>query len=100
MSPSLVNAARTFIFSTALPPPAAAGALAALEILEEGPRRVQRLETNAAGFRAALEQEGFDLQGSQTQIIPLVVGDAALAMRICESALARGVFAQAIRPPT
>jgi len=100
MSKYLVNAARTFIFSTALPPPATAGALAALEILEEEPRRVQKLATNAAALRTELEREGFDLQGSRTQIMPVVVGDAALAMRICESALSHGVFAQAIRPPT
>jgi glycine C-acetyltransferase/8-amino-7-oxononanoate synthase len=100
MARYLVNAARTFIFSTALPPPAVAGALAALEILEEEPRRVQKLATNAATIRAELEREGFDLQGSRTQIVPLVVGDAQLAVRICEAALERGVFAQAIRPPT
>jgi glycine C-acetyltransferase/8-amino-7-oxononanoate synthase len=100
MSRYLVNAARTFIFSTALPPPAAAGALAALEILEEEPRRIQKLATNATALRTELEREGFDLQGSRTQIMPVVVGDAELAMRICEAALSRGVFAQAIRPPT
>jgi glycine C-acetyltransferase/8-amino-7-oxononanoate synthase len=100
MSKYLINAARTFIFSTALPPPAAAGALAALEILEEEPRRVHRLQANAAALRDELEREGFDLQGSKTQIMPVVVGDAELAMQICEAALARGVFAQAIRPPT
>ena len=100
MARYLVNAARTFIFSTAIPPPAAAGALAALDILEEEPRRVQKLATNAAALRAELVHEGFDLQGSRTQIMPLVVGDAELAMRICEAALGRGVFAQAIRPPT
>jgi 8-amino-7-oxononanoate synthase len=100
MSKYLVNAARTFIFSTALPPPAAAGALAALEILEEEPRRVQKLATNATALRTELEREGFDLSGSRTHIMPLVIGDAALAMQICEAALARGVFAQAIRPPT
>ena len=44
--------------------------------------------------------EGFDIRGTSTQIVPLVVGEAALAMRICEAALGRGVFAQAIRPPT
>jgi 8-amino-7-oxononanoate synthase len=100
MAKYLVNAARTFIFSTALPPPAAAGALAALEILEEEPRRVEKLASNAAAFRGELEREGFDLHGSSTQIIPLVVGDADLAVQICDGALARGVFAQAIRPPT
>jgi len=100
MAKYLVNAARTFIFSTAVPPPAAAAALAALEILEEEPRRVDKLASNAATMRAELEREGFDLQGSRTQIMPIVVGEADLAMRICEAALARGVFAQAIRPPT
>ena len=100
MARYLVNAARTFIFSTALPPPAVAGALAALDLLQESPRRVQRLAANAAALRDELEQEGFDLRGSRTQILPLIVGDAQLALRICEAALARGVFAQAIRPPT
>lgn len=96
----LLNAARTFIFSTALPPPAVAGALAALELLEERPRRVEKLASNSALLRDELEREGFDLGGSRTQIVPLVIGDAGLAVRICESALAHGVFAQAIRPPT
>jgi glycine C-acetyltransferase/8-amino-7-oxononanoate synthase len=100
MARYLINAARTFIFSTALPPPAVAGAQAALELLEEQPRRVQKLGANAATLRLALEREGFDVGASVTQIVPLVVGDAELAMRICEAALKRGVFAQAIRPPT
>ncbi len=100
MARYLVNAARTFIFSTALPPPAVAGAMAALELLERRPERVDRLAANAAAVRAELEQEGFDLRGSRTQIVPLVVGEAELAVQICEAALARGVFAQAIRPPT
>jgi 8-amino-7-oxononanoate synthase len=96
----LVNAARTFIFSTALPPPTVAGALAALELLEERPRRVEKLATNATVLRGELKREGFDLLGSRTQIIPLIVGQAELAVRICEAALTHGVFAQAIRPPT
>ena len=100
MARYLINTARTFIFSTALPPPAAAGALAALELLEENPRRVQKLQTNAAAVRAELEREGFDVRGSETHIVPLVIGDPVLAADVCERALARGVFAQAIRPPT
>jgi glycine C-acetyltransferase/8-amino-7-oxononanoate synthase len=51
-------------------------------------------------LRDELAREGFDVSGSETQIVPLIVGDAGLAMRICESALEQGVFAQAIRPPT
>ena len=96
----LVNCARTLIFSTALPPPVVAGALAALELLRDHPRRVDKLQSNAAALRDELEIAGFDTGGSCTQIVPLVIGDAGEAMAACERALARGVFAQAIRPPT
>ena len=91
---------RPFIFSTAPPPPAVAGALAALELLAEEPRRVERLAANARALRDELAREGFDVSGSTTQIVPLVIGDAEQAMRICELAIEHGVFAQAIRPPT
>jgi 8-amino-7-oxononanoate synthase len=100
MARYLVNAARTLIFSTALPPPAVAGALAALDLLEEKPRRVVKLAANAAALRSGLQHEGFDVGGSRTQILPLAIGDAGLTVQICEAALQRGVFAQAILPPT
>jgi len=96
----LVNTARPFIFSTAPPPPSVAAALASLELLLEQPRRVDKLAANAGVLRDELAREGFDVSGSTTQIVPLVVGDARTAMRICEAAIERGVFAQAIRPPT
>ena len=96
----LLNTARPFIFSTALPPAAVAGAQAALELLAEEPQRVERLAANAEALRDELAREGFDVSGSSTQIVPLVIGEADLAMAICEQALERGVFAQAIRPPT
>ncbi len=100
MARYLMNAARTFIFSTAPPPPAVAAALAALALLEERPRQVQKLAANAGALRDALAQEGFDTADSQTQILPVAIGEPQLAVRICEAALARGVFAQAVRPPT
>ncbi len=100
MARFLINSARTFIFSTAPPPPAAAGALAALGLLQDRADRVRRLQSNAAVLRAELEAEGFELYGSRTQIIPLVIGDAEQTMRTCERALAQGVFAQGVRPPT
>ncbi len=96
----LVNSARTLIFSTALPPPAVAAALASLELLRAQPRRVDKLQRNAAVLREALTERGIDCGGSETQIVPLVVGDAAAAVKASERALERGVFAQAIRPPT
>ena len=96
----LLNTARPFSYSTAPPPPVAAGALAALEVLAGQPQRVERLQSNAAALRDALRREGFDVAGSSTQIVPLIVGDAHQAMRMCELAIEAGVFAQAIRPPT
>ncbi len=96
----LINAARSLIFSTAPGPPAVAGALAALELLQERPHRVQRLRSAARTLRGALAHEGFPVVEEEMQIVPLVVGDSAAAMSLCEEALQRGVFAQAIRPPT
>jgi 8-amino-7-oxononanoate synthase len=96
----LVNTARTLIFSTALPPPAVAAALASLELLRAQPRRVDKLQRNAAVLREALAERGIHCGDSETQIVPLVVGDAAAAVQASERALERGVFAQAIRPPT
>src|ERR687897_807854 len=100
MARYLVNTARPLIFSTGLPPAAIGAAMAALELLQEQPRRVERLWDNCDALRDELAREGFDVSGSETQIVPLIVGDAGLAMRICEAALEQGVFAQAIRPPT
>jgi 8-amino-7-oxononanoate synthase len=100
MARLLTNTSRPLIFSTAPPPPAIAGALAALELLVEQPRLVDKLQANAGVMRTELAAEGFEVAGSTTQIVPLIVGDAAQAMRVCEAAIERGVFAQAIRPPT
>jgi len=96
----LLNTARSFIFSTALPPSVAAAGLAALELLESQPERVERLSANAGALRNALVDEGLGVGGTETQIVPLSVGDAETAMALCERILERGIFAQGIRPPT
>jgi 8-amino-7-oxononanoate synthase len=96
----LVNTARTLIFSTGPPPPSVAAALAALELLRTEPRRVDRLARNARALREALASQGFAIPLGDTQIVPLVVGEPVHAVEVCERALERGVFAQAIRPPT
>jgi 8-amino-7-oxononanoate synthase len=96
----LINTARSLIYSTAPSPPAIAGALAALELLQERPHRVQRLRSNARVLRRALAREGFPVADLEMQIVPLIVGDEREAMSLCQEAIERGVFAQAIRPPT
>lgn len=96
----LLNTARPLIFSTAPPPPSVAGALAALELLEGDPTIVARLHEAARTLRKALVIEGFTVAEGDMHIVPLVVGDSEDAVRLCEAALERSVFAQAIRPPT
>src|SRR3954471_15230095 len=95
----LVHSARTLLHSTALPPVAVAAAMAALELLEEQPRRVERLRADADALRNPLAGEGFDVWGAAAHVVPLVVGEAELASRIVDHALEQGVFAEAVRPP-
>lgn len=99
MARYLVSAARTLQFSAAPSPPAVGGALAALDLLEQRPRLVERLRVNAGALRDELDLEGFDISECLTQILSIVVGDARRAVRICEAALERGVYAQTVRPP-
>ena len=96
----LINVARPFIFSTAPPPPSVAAADAALEVLISNPHRVERLGANAKVMREALLAEGLPLAPSETQIVPVMVGDPEVTVQLSELALERGVFAQGIRPPT
>jgi len=100
MAKYLINTARTLIFSTALPPPAVAAAIAALELLREQPRRVEKLQRNSRVLREALSESGMPVPDGETPIVPLIVGDPAAAVAASDRALERGVFAQAIRPPT
>jgi 8-amino-7-oxononanoate synthase len=96
----LINTSRSLIFSTAPSPPAVAGALAALELLQERPHRVERLHSNARVLRSALAAEGFTVPEGDMHIVPLIVGEERAAMQLCQEAIEAGVFAQAIRPPT
>ena len=95
----LATHARTFSCSTAVPPPAVAAAMAALELLVEQPRRVEKLQANADLLRTELAREGFDVAGADTHLISIVVGDASQAIRIAELALEQGVYVGAVRPP-
>ncbi len=73
--------------------------MAALDLLEEQPRRVEKLRANAEALRDALAREGFDVSGAAAHVIPLVVGDSERAARLVDHALEQGVFAEAVRPP-
>lgn len=100
MAEFLVNRARTLIFSTALPPPTVAAALAGLRLVRDEPAIVERLRANAGVLRAELAAQGFGVERGDMPIVPLVLGDPHAATAACERALRDGAFAQAIRPPT
>lgn len=98
----LSNCARSFIFSTSLPPAVLAASIAAIDLIDspEGAALRQQLDRNVIFFREGLNAAGFDTMGSETQIVPLFVGGAEQAMAFTARLLDEGVFAQGIRPPT
>ena len=96
----LINKARPFIYSTALPPAVAAAAIAALDIVEQEPDLRRALKGNAIFMRKGLNDLGFDTMGSETQIIPIMIGNSAKAIEMMDGLLDEGIYAQAIRPPT
>ena len=95
----LVNTARSFIFTTALPPPVVGANLAALKVIREEPWRRKKLLENASFFRRKLEEAGFETRGC-TQIVPLILGEAERAVRASRSLMERGIFVLPARPPT
>ena len=96
----LINRARSFIFTCAMPPAVLATVLEALAVIEEEPERRQRLWDNTRYLRAGLRDLGFEVGQSETQIIPLMVRESERTMRVCQELLDRGVFAQGIRYPS
>lgn len=96
----LVNRARPFIFTTALPPACAGAALAALDIVEQEPGLRERLHANSDFMHTELRSIGFDLGSGRTQIMPIMVGGASAALAMAGDLMRQGVFLQAIRPPT
>jgi len=96
----LINRARSFIYSTALPPPLLATALAALHIVKNEPERRRRLWNNAAFLRQGLSGLGYRLGESESPILPVLIGDEEKTMALCAALLKHGVFAHGIRPPT
>lgn len=96
----LIQRARPFLFSTSHPPAVAAACLAAVDVLEHEPERIERLWERTRFFKAGLEGLGFDTGISETPITPVIVGDSAAAGRMSERLFELGVFAQAVVFPT
>ncbi len=89
---TMTQRSRPQLFSNALPPTVAASALAAVEYAESHPELVERLHENTCYFRAAIREAGFNPLAGETPIVPIIVGETALAIRMSELLLDRGVF--------
>jgi 8-amino-7-oxononanoate synthase len=96
----LVSRARTFIFTTALPPAACGAALAALDVLRDEPSRRERLMALFGRMKAGLEALGFPLPTVVAPIFPVVLGEERVALEASRRLRERGFFVRAIRPPT
>jgi len=96
----LMQHARSFIFTTGLPPAVVAASTAALRIVRQEPERRQALWRNLRQLRSGLEKLGFEMAPERSQILPLRLGESRITMAACRLLLKNGVFAQGIRPPT
>ena len=96
----LVNRARPYVFSTALPAANAAAALVALEIVQQEPQPRQNLLSAAADLRNRLTGQGWNVGRSASQIIPVIVGQPDRAVALAAALRQRGLLVPAIRPPT
>lgn len=94
------NRSAAYIYTTAMPPDACASTTAALALIQRDARSRQRLWRNVKIIRDRLLSMGFDLARSQTQILPLCVGDAQKTVAISDYLYERGIYLYAIRPPT
>lgn len=96
----LVNRARSYIFSTALPPSIAAAATAALDIVRDEPQRRERLLERAQYLADELRRHGWNVGRTGSQIVPLMVGEPRRALDMSAALFERGLWVPAIRPPS
>lgn len=96
----LRNKARSFIYTTALPPASAAAALAAIRVVQDEPQWRQRLWANVALWTDGLQRLGLPLVASESPIVPILLGDPARTMAVAHALRTAGIYAPGIRPPT
>jgi 8-amino-7-oxononanoate synthase len=96
----LRNRARTFLYTTAVPPPVCGSALAAFAVLERSPGLVRSLREKSAALRRLLGERGFVVPSGDTPIVPVVLGGADQAMAVAVALRDRGFIVTGIRPPT
>ncbi|MDG4475572.1 8-amino-7-oxononanoate synthase [Thiovibrio frasassiensis] len=96
----LLNRARSFVFSTALPPAVAAASLAAVQLIQQEPELRHDLQAKMAYFKGMLRAGGYLADLGPSQIIPIQVGESKAALAKAELLRKERIFATAVRPPT
>lgn len=96
----LLNRARSFIFSTALPPSVAAASLAAVELIRQEPNLRRKLHEKIGYFKTLLRTGGYTADLGPSQIIPILIGESKAALNKAHLLRQQGIFATAVRPPT
>jgi 8-amino-7-oxononanoate synthase len=94
------NRSAPYIYTTAMPPDACATTTVALDLISNTPDIRQRLWHNIKTIRNGLQILGFDLGTSQTQIIPIIIGEDTKTVAISNDLYERGIYLYGIRPPT
>ena len=97
---TLIQQARSYIYTTAMPPAIAAATLASLRLAEQESWRREKLISLIQRFRVGAQQLGLSLMDSSTAIQPLLVGENKKAVELSEALLGEGIMVSAIRPPT
>jgi 8-amino-7-oxononanoate synthase len=97
---TLVNKARSFIYTTGLSPASVAAAHAALSVIQENPGEAAKVQRLARRLRYGLTDRGLNILKSESQIVPVLLGETSAALAAAEKLEAAGIFAPAIRPPT
>ncbi|GAB4352986.1 MAG: 8-amino-7-oxononanoate synthase [Gammaproteobacteria bacterium] len=100
LAETLIQQARTYIYTTAMPPAVAVATLASLKLVREEAWRRDRLQQLVRRFRQGAEALGFRLMPSETPIQPILIGDPEKALRLSDALWERGLLITAIRPPT
>jgi 7-keto-8-aminopelargonate synthetase-like enzyme len=95
----LKHEARAFIYSAAIPPGSAGAAKAALDVIEDEPWRVEKIQTNYHHFTGKLRNAGYDLLHTETAIVPVVCGSVDDTVRVARHCQTNGIFVQTIIPP-